>query len=510
MRAPGPRPQPALAALGLVAALAAACSVAPLGKGRPEGRPLASPAALPSGLRASPEAPATGAKPPAGQGDAPASPAVRLRLPGRLGLALPASLVGSQAQASLKGLDGAVAPESSLLLALNDGRILSNHGAGLISDQGGGLISDQGGGLVANNGGGIVSNNSGAYRLGPTRALAQADLQASGETITLKGVDPRRGLWLLLALLDADDQMLQAYLDAEPKVNEWRRFQVPKLRVLPPPVPDELFLRALDTVLKGTREGAFAGHFGSEGPEAGRLRLVFLPQPESPLNEGIPILDLQASGADTAVGRTRFLPAIGEVLGLKDSAARVVVGRNALGPTTEVSVAELMLPEAERSPLAQGITAMEQVASRRYASLSRQAPDRARAVISSSQLEQSRRGEISFSKHLQLLGYHPTESESLGLAFLGRVAQGPLDSSPSFDWSNPSRPGSEPAQILFFLPNGNFSFQGPPALARLAPSYGPSDDAFIPPTPQMGEDPSQDPQLRPSDLSAALLALPLP
>lgn len=302
----------------LVGLLVAAC------QGPPAGGPVASSSARPnpSGPRPSPSQGAAGealAPSSAPSASAPGAHAA-LRLPARLGQAFPASLVGKAAQARLAKADGQVAPLGSVMRVQADGRIISNNGSTLVSS---------GGGLVANNGSALISDHGAGQRLlaQAPRALLQAggDATASGSEplfIANEGLTARHHLWLTNAILDLNDQLLQAYLKAEPRLGQWRRFTASSLSFMPPPFDEPAVPLLLEALAKSEANRAYAGLLTSEAGGA-RLRIVLLPEAGAPLREGSLLMDHQSEGGDGSVMQGRALPSLEDIFGLADRKTHV-------------------------------------------------------------------------------------------------------------------------------------------------------------------------------------------
>lgn len=445
----------------------------------------------------------------------------KLKLPGRLGFALPTALVGAQAQRRLTGEDGLVAPVGTELLALADGRIVSNNSGSIvsnnsgsiISNNSGGLISDQGGGLISDQGGGLQASNPGAFRVAGRGLMQAADEVARDGTATapVKNpiTDPRMRLWLMLALVDLNDQLLNGFVKAGPRLGEWRRFPAGQGDILPMPLDLPLLTDSLVGFNQKLKGWHFAGHLSLNGPEA-RLRILFLPSAKAPLPEGLPILDLQSSGAE-AVAQCRFLPELEQSFGFSNTAGGIRISQGPFGRELESVVAETGATNPSPISLAALLNPDRIENTRRLIRLKQLAPRRSMALLASSALHIQNNGRFRQKHNLLAMGYDPEQREGGGLALLRRESGGPLGPQEPLLWDLPFgkiSTGALPIFPFYLLPEGIYSQVAPPELQALVPPFSPSDDALTPPVPSVGEDPSLDPALRPAALSPELLAAP--
>lgn len=492
--------------LGLGLALVA-CQAQP--NGRPSNAPR--PNAPAQGLQASPQAQGPSQAAQAEQqasATAPSpSPAAVLRLPGRLGLALPPSLVGKGGQARLSGEAGGVAKENTNWVVLNDGRIVSNNSGALISDAGGGIVSNNSGALIGNNGGALISDHGSGRRV-LAQASAQADRPA---TVAPNGYnEPRTFLWVTLAIIDFDDQLLEAFIQSGPRLGEWKRFSPKQLKYLPPPNAPADFVAGLDLAESVVRNLPFAGLVVQEGG-ALVLRVVQLPAPDAALPEGRMLIEMSSQGGLGAVVRSRLTAPLENFLGVASSSARIEVGQNAFGRVLHTDLNLRYAPPAERSPIGMVITGgLDQRASRNRVRIEHTATDRGHALMAGSQLHFLSGAFIAMTGW-NSVGYRPAAMKDLGLAILTRGTAGPIDSLPPMMWSHPILGPSigTGAPTPYYSPeDGVYATEASADLKALTPSFRPEDDDFIPPTPRAGEDPTTSESDLPATPSEAIYALP--
>jgi hypothetical protein len=539
---PFPRAQAWSSSCLLALALAACATPGPTGRVR--NAPAPSPKA--PVLLATPEAPASGGAavnlpatgPVAPASVAPSSPPkadpsatpVTPLLPLRLGVALQASLVGAEAQGRLVGGVGAaaiVAPEGARLVALADGRILSNHAAGLISDHGGGLISDHGGGLISDHGGGLIGNNSSGlvgnnssgmlgnngagYRLAQVDpAASQVEVLASGELAAtpVQGIAKSGAnyLWLVLALVDQQDQLLQAYATAQPRVGQWRRFQAKASEILPMPHATELAAMAVQGLNQQLKQQHYAGVMTQEA-DGPHLRMVWLPSAEAALTAGRPVVDLSASGTAQLL-RARFVPILEENFGLQASASRFEFTQGPLGRVIDAWVGEQYLPGQAMGPVALYLSGDSGLIRRRVhieaASTDRAFAWAGRGILHAAVPQLQRRDFYGF-------GFAAPGKPDLGVAYLRRVASGLLGNVGPFEWVGPQStvtPGDGPATPHFVGTDGEFTASPSAALQALVPSRPPEGDAWVPTAPGVADLPASEASVQMAPWPSSLWQLP--
>jgi hypothetical protein len=467
--------------------------------------------------KASPKAEAPASAPPPAQG--------RLLMPSRLGLVLPATLVGPQARLRLTGGDGVVDYQGSRLELTPGGSIISNHSGALISDQGGNLISDQGGGIISNHsgalisdqgsnlisdqGGGIISNHSGAYRLfGQAPRRLQAELEAPPLD------DPRLHLWLVLTLIDLNDQLIKGFLDAKPKLGEWTRYGGSEARLLPPPVLGEVLEVAMGQVRALFGDWRFAGVLTQEG-QATHLRVVALKAPEQPLQEGFVMLDMVASGADEAVAKTRFMPELATMFGLDGSAARVHWKATPDGPIVEVEEAEHHLPKEQRSGIGALLSgsAPQVVGQRKLRLHAPRGLQRHWGDIGSASVVAHAKG-LAQRQFYVAIGYAKPFEADPGLAFFNLRRTAFLGATPpAFGWNDPFKedelPYSQGPVATYMTSAGRYTTEPSEALKAFLPPWMPeAPEALIPKGLTAEARPHESPDLAPQAIPAALWALP--
>lgn len=521
------------AALGVALALAACNSPSPVAKGRPGPAPkaqspgllaatpqgeLAATGSLPASAPASPARPASSPSP---QAEPTATPASVL-LPLRLGVALPASLVGLEAKGRLVGALGAgalVAPEGAALVALADGRILSNHAAGLISDHGGGLISNHGGGLVSNHGGGLISDQGGGLisNHGAGYRLAQLDAVASTAEVLPSGelaATPTQGLaksganylWLVLAMIDQEDQLLQAYAQAGPRLGQWRRFQAKSSEILPLTNASPLAAMALQGLNGQLQAQHYAGVMTqeSDGPH---LRVVWLPQADAPLSQGLAVADLGASGGGQVL-KARFVPPLEEAFGLQASASHFEFSQGPVGRVVEAWVGEQYLPGQAMGPVALYLSS-DSGQIRRRVHLEATGPEKALAWAGRGIL---RNGvPLGQQRDFYAFGFATPGQPDLGVAYHRRVSAGLLGNLGPFEWVGPQSvitPGDGPVPPHFVGVDGEFTASPSEALRALVPPRPPEGDAWVPEAPGVADLVASEARVKMPTWPSSLWALP--
>jgi hypothetical protein len=451
--------------------------------------------------------PSTAPSPVALASQAPAL-AQALKLPLRVGLAFPASLVGAAGAARFSGQDGQVAPPGSEFYALADGSIISNNSGGLISDQGGGIVSNHSGSLISDQGGGLGPKPTGGYRLA---AKVDRDIAATATVPTAIG-DPRMRLWLILSMYDYVDQIMAAFLKAKPKLGRWKRFSTSDFDYLPLPraIPG---LESSSLSREVVRALRFAGHL-STGPEGTRLRLVHLPQAQSGIAEGLPVMDWQASGG-VAVMHTRYVEALAATFGLRNSASRLERRQGPHGPSIDNVLAETGASDPGTSIL--GLFKASKIdVTRRHLRLEQVSPQQAYVLMATSERTYLPDAPSQLARRTLTIGYDPRAGTNQGLAILAREANFKKDPSGGLFWDLPYpgwalQPGALPLWPYFLLPTLNeYSQQAPAELQALVPPYRvPEDDALIPPDPAEGEDVASDAALSVPPLPEAVLLAPV-
>jgi hypothetical protein len=513
-------------AWGLVALALAACQlqVGPTAKAR-------SAPAKPKALQATPapdrpaSAPVQADPKATSQAEASATPALALKLPLRLGTLLPISLVGEAGRKRLSGEDGQVAELGTEFYALADGRIISNHSGGLISDQGGGIISNHSGGLISDQGGGIVSNNSGslisdqggAYRLAQaaettaTGTLAFTRDTPATATHTKVLTDPRVRLWAILTSYDYIDQLMASFARQGPKLGRWRRFDSSQYRTLPMPIDVGLPVKELDQKLQSLH---YAGVITRQGSEA-RLRVLWLPEAGAALADGVPVLDLGASGPG-AMAHTRFPPPMEALFGYRNSANTVEVQPTALGRRIVSRLAETGDPQRSPTSISALISSKKIELTRRYLRFETHTESLASVYMATSEHQSfvGKPDRTEASRKSIAWGYDPRAKEDLGLAMFARSARdpaslGPLQWDLPFDEAPFEPGGALPVWPYFVLPKtGEMVQPGPANLRPFVPPFRPEDDLLVPPICRPDEDPALDPEVRLAPFPPALLALP--
>jgi hypothetical protein len=472
-----------------VALALAACTPGPLAKPRAEGP--ASPEAKASPLGASPRpGPQPSGPVVSPKGEAAQAPS----LPARMGLAWPASMVGSEAL-SRQGAK-AFAPFGHVMAIEAGGRIASLPEASLLANHGAGLISNHGGGLISNHGGGV----------GPAPAAARRLL----EELPFR-IDARHHLWLVNAIVDLKDQLQQAYLQAGPKVGEWRRFQAPELSFLPPPTSHPLIPVALAALAKVEAQRHYAGLLTLEAGRP-RLRVLVLPEEGASLAQGLPLLDHQSMGPGHSVLRARSMAGLREAFALEQANLRVERRLTEEGLRFRLDLGTRHAPEEQR-------TALGKLASGPGDGLT----DRFRITIDPSasasalvRLEVAQRfgqpsGAQRYLRALHLMAFALPPLPDPGLVVLSRKAEGPVGSPAAFVWHRNlggELPLSAPPPYQHLLPEGEAS--GPPsaALVALQPVPGPLAEGDLPPLPEEGYRPEEEASLTPEPLASELWALP--
>lgn len=427
---------------------------------------------------------------PGGQPDAVASGGLsaNLRLPSRLGVALPSSLVGATASARLRGEGGLVEPLAASLVALADGRIVSNNG--------GTALGGQSAGIVANNSGTLVSNHGSGWR---------QLLQATEATSAARN-DRRTFLWSMLGLIDLNDQLIRGFLLAEPRLGRWVRFSCPQLKLLPPPVGIEIFALAVAQVEKALQQQAMAGFLSAEGGGL-RLRLVALRAEGGALADGTVVLDLTSRADGEAEARVRFAPFMAQALGLEDMAGLV---RLKPGSSLSAESGELFLSPAERGPLGAAVQGSKGIrALRRQITLRQEAGGLGVMEV--------RRGILyddqDQGQELTSFGFR-LSGEDFGLASYTRYTEGPANTQRPFRWGGTPTitvPSSWPATTPFGhynLPSGEVVASPSASLGALLPAFDPAWEKALPTAPQAGENPASTQALVPADLGPDLLAAP--
>lgn len=418
------------------------------------------------------------------------NPSPALRLPLRLGLALPTSVVGAAASARLRGEGGLVAPPASSLTALQDGRIVSNNSGSLVSNNSGSLVSDQG----------AAWRLPGEARLDPGFGLLQSK--------PLEAIyDPRTELWFMLALIDLNDQILQGYVQAQPRLGAWQRFRCQQARLLPPPAGAEIFALATAQLEQALQQLPMAGHLAQEG-DGLHLRLVLLPQEGASVAEGRALAELVPSPEGGAIAKFQLFSIMLEAFGLQAANTRLV--KSADGGLRGDS-GENYRPPAERGALAKAINGERLLqAIRRRVIVPPPSPDSASLRVMRAELKAE--NEVARSRVLTAFGFALPDRPDLGLANYHRTSEGgPTGPLKPFSWrdlDHKSYPGDGPVVPRYLLPTGESSASPPAGLAALLPPYNAAMDEDIPALPEAGEAVSEDPALRIPPLPAALLQAP--
>lgn len=477
-----------LALVGLV--LAPACSpAAPAGAPKPSSRPrpeaaTASSSPAPSSGPAS-EAPASGAMPAIRPSAAP-SPAAP-SLPLRLGWLLPRALVGQAAQARLAGEGGLVAPPLAQLLALADGSIVS-----------------QGGGILSNNGGTLVSNNGGSALAGSRfRALARRLMQGPSPY-----EDPRLYLWLNLAQIDFNDQHLQNYAKAKPRLGEWRRFGAQNTSFLPLPEVAGTENNQGALLEASLRKQAYAGHMALEEGRL-RLRIVALPSEGAPIRDGQLILDLQAEGEGKATARTRYIPLLERIFNLEDSAASVELAPGQglslrLGAKNRESAPDARNPFTAQSLPVGSVRLLVRI----------QRPDPNTELYLVQRSIRTAHAVPLNRLDLTEFAYAPADQGDRGLAYRQRFRSALPGEQAPFLWEDPftkaAVDGQGPPPPWFVPPGGqpeaSYGEAGKPTL--LPPYDAARMEAGFLPIPGAGENPALDPEVRLEAIPEAILQAP--
>jgi antitoxin component of MazEF toxin-antitoxin module len=450
----------------------AACTVAPSPALRQA--PTTPPKAAPSGtspslapMKVEPSGPSPSALAP--------TQAFTLSMPARLGRALPASLVGPAANQRLREAVGlAVAAEGSRLVALADGRIISNNSGSSGTSAGAPLVSDQGGGIVSNHGAG--------------RRLAQAEAER------LAAADPRMALWFYLCMVDLLDQHLQAWQATQPRLGQWKRFSVQALRLLPTPVGNDILNGVLSGVEQQLQGQGLAALATEEGGQL-RLRMALVAAGQG-LDQGKAFVDLSARPQGGSVAFLRLPPALAGALGVAEGRVKVEVGPQAL----TIDSAEDYLPLAERSPLAQGLGGPGQVMwqIRRQVRFPQPSAELGLMEERWAALSTGPLGEELGGQSLRAFGFHPTQE--LGLATSNRLRSGPpeaLEGLP-FTWAYQPEPGpfaEQPVRGAFLLPDGRWEASPGPALQALLPPFPKEGTRGLFPVPDRRSSSSAAPEL---------------
>lgn len=445
------------------------------------GSPRPSPASTSSRPSPSPTGPAPQASP---------SPAPALRLPLRLGLALPTSVVGAAASARLRGEGGLVAPPASSLTALQDGRIVSNNAGSVVSNNSGSLVSDQGA----------------AWRL-PSKASLGAGFGLLQSKPLEAIYDPRTELWFFLALIDLTDQILQGYVQAQPRLGAWQRFRCQQARLLPPPAGAEIFALATAQVEQALQGLPMAGHLAQEG-EGLHLRVVLLPQEGASVAEARPLAELSTGPDGSAIAHFQLFPILLEAFGLKAASTRMLKGADG-GLSGESG--EDFSPPAERGPLAKAINGERLLfAIRRRVVVPAPGPESASLRVLRAELKEE--NGVARGLNLSAFGFAPAGRPDVGLASYHRVSEGGASGALApFVWrdlEHNSFPGDGPVVPRYLLPSGEATASPPAGLAALLPAFSPALDAEIPALPEPGQAVSEDAALRIPALPAALLQAP--
>lgn len=453
-------------ALALALALSACSPSQPLQRSLPKASP-----------------PAPGASPTASQASAsPAPPALQpqrtLRLPLRLGQALPPSVVGALAASRLVGGQGErVAAPLTTLSADAQGRLVSNNG----------------GNGVATPGAGLIANHGGSFR------LSQGGIEAS--------LDPRAELWLMVGFLDYLDQLLQAYAQSGPQLGRWQRFQAQSLTILPPPAGAEVFALAAAQMEQSLQAQHLAGLSIAQA-DGLELRMVLLPGPEAPWSKAQPLAQIKQGTQGPATLRLQLPALMLQAFGLK--AGRL---KGEITPEGELVAehGEVYLPVAERGPLSQAIHgSIALQAIRRRIAWSRPGQEPAWLKVSRGEL-QDRQGPWHF-RTLSAFGFRG-KGQELGVASYHRSQEGPVGGVSPFAWFDlrsvpmPEPPAGQGAG-RFQGPAGEELLAASPELAALLPPYGPQDEAAIPLAPSSVAAIAEDPSLAMPELPASWLALP--
>lgn len=423
---------------------------------------------------------APGSPSPSAQPDPPAT----LSLPLRLGLALPASLVG--AAASLRSVGGGdrLAAVGSVLQVGRGGLLVSNHGAGIVGHNGAAIVSNHGGGAVA----------------------PAARQLLAGEDLSDFVNDPRLPVWASLLPVDSLDQILAAYAKAQPQANVWVPFSV-QADLMPPPNASPVLDAYLQQVLGENNTWHLTGHLRTEGD-----RLTFwvlrLPREGASPREGTLFFDLQASAGGW---RARLQPA-SELLAFMGAAASAmaVEGRP---EGVFIDSGTVMLPWAAQSPLAKAQALVEaRVAERRQTLIQGQPGGAADLLIASIELggRTEKQPNPKAKLFAGIFGFALGAPVDPGLAYSRRfqdLVVGQADPGPFFaEAFDPARAASVPFRWVDPL---GARVQAPSeALLRLVPGGSVAWTRLAPPMPQAGEALDRLPELAPAPPPDAILNQP--
>lgn len=433
-------------------------------------------------------APAPDSAKPGSPKPSPSEAASSPSLPLRLGLALPASLVGA-GQKHLAGEGQVVAPEGTRLTLGVGGLIVSNHS--------GSILSNHSASLIGHNGGSLLSDQGGTYR------LAQSALP-----LVKPPDDPRFDLWEQLLFIDLSDQLLQAYAQAGPQLKRWVPF-VLRPKLLPPPSGSPEFQAFLNLAFEQVQELAYTGILIQEG-QGLRLWLVRLPSAGAKPSSGEVCLDLQAPAEGPVVARFRAPAESRSTYGLVGASLRI---EHLVEGGLRFRSGDRSLPHEQMSAQTKLLVSANQPFARHRQGLIHLLPSGA-AEVRFAEAQRTVLGPGGRPgpwgvRFIRAFGYAGPGQPDVGTALWSRSGEGPPSDGIALDWN--TRKGSPIAggvKAAFLDPEGQSPASPPAALTALLPAWSPSDEGLIPRMPSGEDRMDLDPALLPEDPPEAVWAAP--